>query len=48
MIRLFGRSAVATASVLWLGAGLSWGQPTELIIRNGTIVTADGSTVGMC
>ena len=46
MIRLFGRSAVATASVLWLGASLSWGQPTELIIRNGTIVTADGSTVG--
>ena len=46
MIRLFGRSAVATTSVLWLGASLSWGQPTELIIQNGTIVTAGGSTVG--
>lgn len=46
MIRLFGPSAAVATSVIWLATGLSWAQPTELIVRNGTVVTADGSTVG--
>ena len=34
------------AGALWLSTGMAAGQPAELIVRRGTIVTVDGTTTG--
>ena len=36
--------ALAVAVALWLSSGVATGQPAELIIRGGTIVTVEGMT----
>ena len=36
--------ALAVAVALWLSSGVATGQPAELIIRGGTIVTVEGTT----
>ena len=36
--------ALAVAGALWLSSGVATGQPAELIIRGGTIVTVEGTT----
>jgi len=38
--------APAVAVAVWLSAGVAAGQPTELIIRNGTIITDAGTVQG--
>ena len=46
MTRLTRLGAPAVAVAVWLSAGVAAGQPTELIIRNGTIITDEGTVQG--
>ena len=46
MIRSTHLGALVIAVALGLGTGVATGQPTELIIRNGTIIADEGTVRG--